>query len=168
MSRICRSLFENTTFKVGPSSPAQSPLVVPHAYDAAIAHYIFIESRTLHTFIGWGYTPLEGWYPETSRTQQNNKIQAEGKVSADTDTTTRFCWVISDDWEGLFLFESIHCFFFRKILLIIPLNILLITAENVVAVATLLNLLLAFPLGIQSKIGFLIDQLNTWEILWWN
>ncbi len=47
-----------------------------------------------------GYTPLpKGWCPEMSQTQQNKKIQAEGRLSA-----------------------GVYTLFFRKILLVIPLT----------------------------------------------
>ncbi len=58
MSRICQLLFVNTR--------------VPHLTPYAL-------------LLAGGYTPLhKGWCPETSRTQQNKKLQT------DTDTTTHF------------------------------------------------------------------------------
>lgn len=57
--------------------------------------------------------------PNTAN-KKNKKKQAEGRCSADTDTSTHFKWVKSDDQEGLFLHE---CWvFFGKILHIVPLN----------------------------------------------
>ncbi len=68
-----------------------------------------------------GYTPLpEDWCPETSWAQQNKKIQAEGRVSADTDTTTHPN--ASKWWFRGIIFVWVHTLCFRKILLIRPLS----------------------------------------------
>ncbi len=47
-SRICQLLFVKATFKVGSSSLAHAPLVVPCAYDLVTGCYIFIEFYTSH------------------------------------------------------------------------------------------------------------------------
>ncbi len=93
---ICLLLFVNTAFKVGPSSLAQSacasggPTCLQSGYRLLCFHRVPHFTPCMLLLAG-GYTPLpKGWCPETSRTQQNKKIQAEGRISADTDTTTHF------------------------------------------------------------------------------
>ncbi len=103
--------------------------MVPHVYSTIwhlVATFLY-ESRPADPalLLAGGHTPLpKAWCPEMSRTLQSKNIQAEASVSADTDTT-HFYWVISDDWEGLFLYYFCTVLFLGKILLIIPLSIIL-------------------------------------------
>ncbi len=84
-SRISRLLFVNQQSKFAPPPRLKGrTLVVPHAYDPAPGRNIFMDSRTSHLFcvllLAGGYTPLpKGRCLETSRPQQNKKIQAEGR-----------------------------------------------------------------------------------------
>ncbi len=65
-------------------------LVVPRAYDLVTDRYVLHLTPCALSLAG-SYTLLpKGWCPKTSRTQQNEKIQAEGRFSADTDTATHF------------------------------------------------------------------------------
>ncbi len=112
-------MFDNTTFKVGLSSPALSTQSGPTCLQSG--NWLLHFYRILHLtpcalLLAGGNTPLpRGRCPKTSQTQKNNKIQAEGRVSADTDTTTHFLWVKSDDWEGLFLlFFCVNTLFLGK------------------------------------------------------
>ncbi len=70
------------------------------AYNPAPGLYIFrvLPLTPCMLLLAGCYTPLpKGRHPETSRTQQSMKVQAEGRVSADTDSPTHFYWGISDD-----------------------------------------------------------------------
>ncbi len=74
-------LFANTTFKVAPGS---------RAYDLITCCYVFIESRTSHParcyWLEATHRCPEVDAQKRSRAQQNEKIQAEGRVSAHTNT----------------------------------------------------------------------------------
>ncbi len=95
-SSICQLLFVNATFKVGPSSSAQSTRAsggptCSQSDDWSPRFYRVSYLTPCTLLLAEGYTPLpKDWCPETSWTQQNKKIQAEGQVSADTDITTYF------------------------------------------------------------------------------
>lgn len=90
MSRICQLRFVNTTFKVGPSSPAPASSWM-RAYDLAPGRNIFIVVPPSHParcyWLGTTQPLPKSWRPETSQTQHNKKIRAEGRFSADTVTT---------------------------------------------------------------------------------
>ncbi len=128
ISRICWLLFVNTTFKLAapPWLKVHVVLMVPHAYNLVNGHCVFIEFRLTPSvlLLAGVYTPLpKGWCPETSQTQQNKKIQAEGRHRYRNHHTLLLGhkW-----WLGgiifVFLYSiSIHCFF-RKILLVRPLK----------------------------------------------
>ncbi len=78
--------FINTIFKVAPPPrlSVHAILLVSHAY-LTPSCYVFIESHTSHAARCYW---LGAKSPEKSQTQQNKKIQTEGRVSVDTDTTT--------------------------------------------------------------------------------
>ncbi len=116
-SRICWLLFVHATFKVGPSSSAQSILASGGPTYLRSGKWLLHFYWVLHLtpcvlLLAGGYTPLpKGWYPETSRAQQNKKIQAECRISADTDHHTL---LVSHNWwlRGIIfvMFESKHSF----------------------------------------------------------
>ncbi len=79
-SGICRLLFVNTTFKVGPSSPAQSarasggPMCLPSG-NWLLRFYRVPQVTPCAPLLAGGYTPLpKGWRPETSWAQQRGII----------------------------------------------------------------------------------------------
>jgi len=47
--------------------------------------------------------------PEHGQIRQK-KCQRNTGQRADPDPATHFYWVVSDDWDGLLLYESLHCF----------------------------------------------------------
>ncbi len=93
-SRRCQLLFVNAIFKVGPNSTAQSTLapgdpMCLRSGDLLLCFYRVPHLTPCVLLLAGGYTPLpKGWCQETSRAQQNKKIQAEGRFSADTDTSS--------------------------------------------------------------------------------
>lgn len=105
MSRICQLRFVNTTFKVGPSSPAPASSWM-RAYDLAPGRNIFIVVPPSHParcyWLGTTQPLPKSWRPETSQTQHNKKIRAEGRFSADTPRTYKsmceskctFIWLV--------------------------------------------------------------------------
>lgn len=54
------------------------------------------------------YTPLLKRWP--TQYYEHKRVEAEDRVSVDTDTGTHLQWVIIDDWERFLLNESILCF----------------------------------------------------------
>ena len=55
--------------------------------------------------------------------KKNEDIQAEGRISAETDTTTHVWWVLSDVWKGLCNMKLYIVFFLRKMLQMMPLSL---------------------------------------------
>ncbi len=82
-SRIRWLLFVNATFKAGPSSTAQSARASRGPTSPA--------PHTLRAVTGWGlHTTAQRLMPRNVPNTANMKIEAEGRVSTDTDTTTHF------------------------------------------------------------------------------
>ncbi len=94
MSRICRLLFENKTFKVGPSSRLKVHvlLVVPHAYDLVTGHYVFIEScpsHALRVVFGWGlHTTAQRLMPRNIPNRKENTGRGQGFLQIQTPPHT--------------------------------------------------------------------------------
>ncbi len=92
-SRVCQLLFVNATFKVGPSSSAQSACASGCPTCLRSGNWSLRPApHNLHAVIGWGlHTTAQRLMPgNIPSTVKKKKIQAEGKVSADTDTATHF------------------------------------------------------------------------------
>ncbi len=110
LSRICRFLFVNATFKVGPSSPAQNTRASGGPTCLRFGNWSLRFYRVLHLtacalLLAWGYTPLpKGWCPGRHR----HTLLVGHK------------W-----WLRGIIFVWVYTLFFRKILLVIPLRTIL-------------------------------------------
>ncbi len=116
-STICRLLFVNTTFKVGPSSRAQSFC----ASDLVTGWCVFTESRPSHPArCYWLWATHRCPKVDAQKHHDHHKIRKSrqrGRVSADVDTITL---LVGRKW---WLRGILFVWVYRKILLVIPLSV---------------------------------------------